>query len=141
VARVPNQYYLHGGGISVTYSPEGSGPVRKGGGPLILAYQDDHQSLPFNESDVRTVDVADLGTIVSVTLATTADTDMITFSLLIPDVQLPEPESSVSINTSGVTTVHRALVALTGQPQRETYTITALSGTAALGSLPRYTAA
>jgi hypothetical protein len=73
-------------------------------------------------------------------LATTADTDMITFSLLIPTVQLPESESSVSINTSGITTVHRALVALTGQPQSETYTFTALSGTAALGSLPRYTA-
>ena len=59
-----------------------------------------------------------------------------TFSLLVPDVQLPDQQPSVFIHTDGITTVHRAFVALIGHPQADTYTVTALSGPAALGPLP-----
>lgn len=132
----PNQYHLHGGGISVSYYPDGFGPPIAGRGSLRLVYQDVHQSLPFYDDDVRTVDVADLGTVVSVTLVMTVDTGSTTFSLLVPDIQLPEQENSVFIHTEGITTVHRVFVALIGHPQSETYTVTSLRGTAAVGPLP-----
>jgi len=85
---------------------------------------------------VRTVKVDDLGMVVSVTLVESVDTGRTTFSLLIPDVQLPEQQTSVFIHTEGITTVHRVFVALIGHPQSETYTVTALDGTAAVGPLP-----
>jgi hypothetical protein len=135
VTSVPNQYYLHGGGMSVSYYPAGFGPLTEDG-PLHLVYQDAHLSQAFRGDEVRTVDVADLGTIVSVTLVMTVDIGSTTFSLLVPDVQLPEQQNSVFIHTDGITTVHRAFAALIGHPQRETYTVTALSGTAAFGPLP-----
>jgi hypothetical protein len=132
---VPNQYHLHGHGISVSYYPGGFGPPIKGRGRLRFVYQNTHQSLSFYDGEVRTVEVADLGTVVSVTIVMTVDRGSTTFSLLVPYVQLPEPQSSVSIHTEGITTQHRFLI---GEiiPQRETYTVTALSGTAAVGPLP-----
>ncbi len=103
---------------------------------MRLAYQDAHQSREFFDKDVRTVAVEDLGTVVSVTLVMTVDIGFTSFSLLIPQVQLPDqPEPAVFIRTEGITTVHRVFVGLIGHPQAETYTVTALSGTAAIGVL------
>jgi len=136
MAQAPNQYHLHGGGISVSYYPQGEGPVFQNRGRLRLVYQDVHQSRAFFDDDVRTVDVPDLGTVVSVTLILTVDTGSTTFSLLIPQVDLPDqPEPSVFIRTEAITTVHRAFVGLIGHPQAETYTVTALHGTASIGVL------
>jgi hypothetical protein len=131
----PNQYHLHGGGIQVSYFPRGSGPITRGG-PLVLTYQDEHRSLPFYRDDVRTVDVADLGMIVSVTLVTTPGVGSTTFSLLVPQVQLPGGEDSVDIKTEGITTIHRSLVGVIGPAQAETYRVRRLTGTASSGILP-----
>ena len=133
---IPNQYHIHGGGISVSYYPDGFGPPVLGQGSLLFVYQDAHRSQSFFSDQVRTVKVDDLGTVVSVTLVETVDTGSTTFSLLVPDVQLPEQQTSVFIRTEGITTVHRVFVALIGHPQSETYTVTALDGTAAVGPLP-----
>jgi hypothetical protein len=132
----PNQYHLHGSGISVSYYPDGFGPIIEGRGSLRLVYQDAHQSKSFYETDLRIVAVADLGTVVSVTLVMEVDTGSTTFSLLVPDIQLPEQQNSIYIHTEGITTVHRLFVALIGHPQSETYTVTAMCGTAAVGPLP-----
>lgn len=132
----PNQYHLHGRGISVAYYPDGFGPVIVDRGRLRLVYQDAHQSLSFYDDDIRTVEVADLGTVVSVTLVMTIDTGSTSFSLLVPDIDLPADQSSVFMHTYGITTVHRIFVALIGHPQSETYTVTPLNGTAAVGPLP-----
>ena len=133
---IPNQYHVQGGGISVSYYPDGFGPPVLGRGSLLFVYQDAHWSQSFFSDQVRTVKVDDLGTVVSVTLVETVDTGSTTFSLLVPDVQLPEQQTSVFIRTEGITTVHRVFVALAGHPQSETYTVTALDGTAAVGPLP-----
>jgi hypothetical protein len=136
MAQSPNQYHLEGRGITVSYFPQGEGPVFPDRGRLRLTYQDAHQSRAFFDADVRTVDVEDLGTVVSVTLILTVDTGSTTFSLLIPQVDLPDqPQPSVFIRTEGITTVHRAFVGLIGHPQAETYTVTALHGTASVGVL------
>jgi hypothetical protein len=136
VPSVPNQYHLNGGGISVSYYPDGFGPPILDRGPLILAYQDAHRSQAFFGDQVRTVKVDDLGTIVSVTIVESVDTGATTFSLLVPDVQLPDQQTSVYIRTEGITTVHRVFVGLIGHPQSETYTVTELDGTASVGPLP-----
>ena len=73
MAQAPNQYHLQGGGISISYFPSGEGPIRLNQGPLVLSYQDAHQSRAFFADEVRTVEVADLGTVVSVTLVLTVD--------------------------------------------------------------------
>ena len=133
---IPNQYHVQGGGISVSYYPDGFGPPVEDSGRLLLVYQDAHRSQSFLSDQVRTVKVDDLGMVVSVTLVESVDTGGTTFSRLVPDVQLPEQQTSVAIQTEGITTVHRVFVALIGHPQSETYTVTALNGTAAVGPLP-----
>jgi hypothetical protein len=136
VPSIPNQYHVQGGGISVSYYPDGFGPPVEDSGRLLLVYQDAHRSQSFLSDQVRTVKMDDLGMVVSVTLVESVDTGGTTFSLLVPDVQLPEQQTSVFIHTEGITTVHRVFVALIGHPQSETYTVTALNGTAAVGPLP-----
>ena len=133
---VPNQYHMNGGGISVSYYPDGFGPRVEDRGSLLLVYQDAHRSQSYFSDEVRTVKVDDLGMVVSVTLVESVDTGSTTFSLLVPDVQLPEQQTSVFIHTEGITTVHRVFAGLIGHPQSETYTVTALDGTAAVGPLP-----
>jgi hypothetical protein len=132
----PNQYHVRGGGISVAYYPDGFGPIPEGSGPLHLVYQDAFRSLAFYGDQVRTAEVPDLGTVVSVTIVEAVDTGYTSFGLLVPDVELPTDQSSVSVSTEGITTVHRIFAALTGHPQSETYTVTSLDGTAAVGPLP-----
>ena len=136
MSRTPNQYHVQGGGISVSYYPGGFGPLIEERGRLSLVYQDANRSLSFSSDQIRTVKVDDLGMVVSVTIVESVDTGGTTFSLLVPYVQLPDQQSSVSIHTEGITTLHRILVALIGHPQSETYTVTALAGTAAFGELP-----
>ena len=132
----PNQYHLRGEGISVAYYPDGFGPILEGRGPLHVVYQDAFRSLAFYGEEARTFTVPDLGTVVSVTIVKTVDTGYTSFSLLVPDVDLPTDPSSVSINTEGITTIHRIFVARIGHPQSESYTVTPLNGTAAVGPLP-----
>jgi hypothetical protein len=132
----PNQYVLAGDGISVSYFPEGFGPILKDG-PDRLFYQDANRHLVFNGSEIRKVEVPDLGTILSVTIVQTVDVGSTTFSFILPHVNLPQgPHPSVAIHTEGITTVHRAFVLLIGHPQVETYSVTCLTGTASRGILP-----
>jgi len=80
--------------MSVAYYPDGSGPVIEGRGPLHLVYQDASRSLAFYGEEVRTVEVPDLGNLVSVTIVETEDTGYTSFSLPVPDVDLPADKSS-----------------------------------------------
>jgi hypothetical protein len=130
---VPNQYHLQGDGISVSYSPEGWGPPILDKGPLILAYHDGNQSEAFYHDGVQTTEVPTLGTIVSVTLGAEVPFGSTTFSLLIPTVLLPEGEHSVPVSTDAITTFHWVFPPV---PQREVYTVTELTGTAAFGPMP-----
>jgi hypothetical protein len=134
-ATTPNQYHLHGGGIAVSYFPEGFGPIPAGPRARLI-YQDPHRSLSFTGQDVRTVEVPDLGTVVSVTLVRTVDVGFTAFSLVVPQVVLPPQPGAVPVQTEGITTVHRIFAGALGHAQRETYTVTALSGTASAGILP-----
>lgn len=131
----PNQYHLQGGGITVSYLPDGFGPLTTAG-PVRFTYQDAHHSLVFHGDEVRTVEVPDLGTIVSVTLIRTIDIGYTSFSVLLPHVTLPQPAAAAPITTDGITTVHRTFLAALGHAQTQTYTLTPLTGTALIGIVP-----
>jgi hypothetical protein len=128
----PNHYTLHGGGITVTYLPTGAGGVAH------LTYQDPHRSLSFAGNQIRSVDVPDLGTVVSVTIAMTVDSGSTSFSVLIPLVTLPDHlGASAVIHTEGITTTHRfSLVPALNLGQRELYSVTAMSGNGSLVIIP-----
>lgn len=136
LTRTPNQFHLHGSHITVSYYPDGFGPIEADEGPTVLTYHDPHRSLTFRAKEVRTVEVPDVGTIVSVTLLLTVDAGSTTFSLVVPAVAIPQNESSVTIHTDAITTAHHFSIGGFGFPQRETYSVTALTGTAAVGILP-----
>ena len=132
---IPNQYHLHGKDITVSFFPDGSGPVVEGEGRLRFAYQDSQRSLTFFGDQVRTVDVADLGTAVSVTLVDLASFGRTTFTVIVPPVDLP-PQGSAPVAAPGITGVHVNLLSGSGHPQQTTYRVTKLHGTASVGILP-----
>ncbi|HEY6330281.1 MAG TPA: hypothetical protein VI756_13160 [Blastocatellia bacterium] len=117
----PNFWILSGGGIQVTYST--SGPS--------LHYQDSIRSLNFSGSEIRVVDVPDLGTLVSVTIFLTVDTGSASFTLLLPTVNLaPTIGSSAPVSTEGISTSHHfSIFAGFDKNQQEFYGVTALTGT------------
>jgi hypothetical protein len=130
----PNQYHLHGGHVSVSYFPEGfnAGPTPPAG-PVVLTYQDAHHALSVRRDGVSVLDAGSLGTIVTVVLVPDHDQGSTTFSLIIPRVAVPDGHSS-TIHTEAITAMHKGFMVLTGQDQ--TYTVTALCGTASHGPLP-----
>jgi hypothetical protein len=133
---VPNQYHLSGGGLTVSFFPDGLGPIGPAG-PTHFVYQDAHRSLRFPADEVRTVDVPDVGTLVSVTIQQTIDIGSTSFTLIVPAVRLSEAlGASVHISTDAITTTHRILAGLIGHSQSETYVVTHLTGTASRGILP-----
>ena len=132
----PNQYHLLGDGIRIAYYPDGgAGPI-KINGPTVLEYEDDEQLREFGPDEVRVVASADLGTYVSATLTTARDVGSTTATLLLPKVMLG-PEESTAVNTKLITTCHNSGVGAPDARQRDHYTVTALTGEASIGPLPR----
>src|SRR5436305_9687909 len=75
-----DSFSLSGHGIHIDYdSTSFAGQPR-------LTYHDTVQNRSFSGSEIRTVEVPDLGTIVSVTLSIVPDVGSTTFSVLIPTV-------------------------------------------------------
>jgi hypothetical protein len=131
----PNQFHLSGSGLTVSYYPGGLGPIRQDG-PICLVYQDASRTRAFVKKELTIDTATGLGTIVTVTIDETVDLGDTTFSLLLPDVRLPQEASpSAAIQTLGITTFHRTFLAGPGQGQQETYSATELTGDARIGPL------
>lgn len=128
----PNLYELSGHGIDITFLPVGAG------GLAHFSYQDAHRSMQFSGNQIRSVEVADLGTLVSVTLVLTPDSGSTTFSVLLPHVNLDNQRgSSAPVHTDGITTHHRfALSPQLLRGQLERYHVTPMHGTASLVIIP-----
>ena len=118
-----NNFSLSGGGIHVDYSSTSIN------GQPRLAYHDHFRNLSFAGSDIRTAEIADIGTIVSVTLAITVDVGSTTFSVFIPHVIVPTGGSN-PVTTEGITTIHRLPFGPTLPGQREVYRVVRLMGVA-----------
>ncbi|HEX2690339.1 MAG TPA: hypothetical protein VHN14_27175 [Kofleriaceae bacterium] len=98
-------------------------------GKPTMTYQDPHEGKSFHGDEIRTVE-CDLGVLVSVTLRMTVDAGSTSLSVFIPRMRIHQGEHA-AIHTDCVTTVHRFSIApqlLHGQ--LDTYSITALQGTA-----------
>ena len=135
----PNQFHLHGShllghSIRISYYPGGAGPITKDG-PVILAYQDANQTLTFREKQTEVVPVAGLGTCVTVTIRPTIDADSTTATLLVPRVALAAGHPA-TVETELITTLHHGPDSGFGDPQRDHYTVAALTGQASSGPLP-----
>jgi hypothetical protein len=130
----PNQYHLSGHGVHVSYYPGGAGPLTAEG-PVILTYQDAHQTLVFRGEQAQVVEVPDLGTTVTVTLHRTIDAGSVSATLLIPTVILPA-SGSTTVQTDLINTSHQFFVTGLGHPQRDHYTAIPLSGQATHHALP-----
>ena len=120
----PTSWDLSGGGIQVRYSV--AGPT--------LIYHDVNRVLQFTGNQIRISNVADLGTLVSVTTVMTVDSGSVTFTLLLPRVNLPAPPalpSAVPVQTDGITTFHHlSLIPGLQHGQQESYIVTPLQGSA-----------
>jgi hypothetical protein len=131
----PNQYHLSGDGITVSYYPEGIGPVVEGQGAICFVYQDANLLRSFTRDEVREIESPDTGRIVSVTLRESIDAGSVTFSLLVPAVRLTAG-AGAPVRTLAVTTVHRTFLIGPGPGQQETYSVAELNGDARDGILP-----
>ena len=84
--------------------------------------------------EVSRIEVADFGTLVSVTIFLSVDSGSTTFTVLLPRVNLPPAPALpafVPVATDGITTVHHfSLLPVFQHGQQDTYTITALRGEA-----------
>jgi hypothetical protein len=124
VATQPaNSFSLSGGDIYVDYSSTSIN------GQPRLTYHDSARTLSFAGIDIRTSEIRDIGTIVSVTLMITPDVGSTTFSLLIPVVTVG-PSGSNPVTTVGITTLHRTPLAPQIPGQREVYRVVQLTGVA-----------
>jgi hypothetical protein len=119
-----NVFNLHNPALHVSYS---NGTL---GSKVALRYQDAHQTLQFDEANLRRV-ATDLGEEVSVTIRLTVDAGSTTFTLAVPRVQL-DLNQHATIDTFGVTAVHHfSLVPALNHGQQDVYQLTKLRGSAA----------
>jgi hypothetical protein len=124
IMTTPNIYQLHGHNLSVTYSTGELGSLKS------FEYQDAFQTLVFKGAEIRIV-VSEIGTLVTVTIRSTVDSGSTSFTLLVPTVNLPGPNSHAHITTEGITTLHRfSINPKLNQGQTELYIVTQLTGTA-----------
>jgi hypothetical protein len=124
-ATEPNTYHLQGGHLHVTY-----GTTSITGKPFFR-YDDGHQALDFHDTDIR-VTQTELGRLVTVSIIKTVDTGFTGFTLIVPEVRLPQGSTNVPIRTVGITTRHTGPNSVLPLPQREQSTAVELSGTASL---------
>jgi hypothetical protein len=104
-----------------------------GGGPTFT-YADKSQTTSFTGPEI-TLSLTPDGTMVSVLIHHSIDTGLVTFSILIPRVQLGSTGES-AIETPGITTIHMVpdRIAL---GQLDQYAVTPMQGTAHVIVPPR----
>ena len=119
----PNEYVLHGGGVSVTYITNGFL------GHPTLSYKDAHQALHFKGPEIRVLPT-EIGGLVSVTTRMTIDAGSTTFSFLVPVIVLPDQHAEQKFKTAGIRTEHKTALVEPQTGLREIYEIHEMHGTA-----------
>ena len=121
----PNLFVITGVGIEITYS------TSRFGGPPLLTYKDRQRTLTFQGEEIRQLE-SEIGQQVTVIIEQIPDLQTVTFHLLLPAINLDEPESR--FRTIGIITTHRTSI---GGPDLvkgtlQTYRVKGLMGTAQL---------
>jgi hypothetical protein len=120
---VPNQFDLQGQGISISYSTSSIS------GKPLLSFKKGRQTLNFSGDQIGALDTQ-IGSLITVTIATKVDREFTTFSFLLPAIQLPGAGSKQAFRTLGITTVHKTSIAGPVKGAQQTYKTIALRGSA-----------
>jgi hypothetical protein len=121
----PNLFELKGPGIEVTYSASSFS------GPPILTYKDKKRDLTFYGDDIRRLE-SDIGLELTIVLEEFPDLHTVTFTLLLPKINLNGTE--IPFRTYGTITTHKTSI---GGPDLvkgplQIYQVKALKGIARL---------
>lgn len=120
--RAPNLYELTGTRLKVTYSSSSIA-----GKPLMTIRQG-RKDQQFTGNEIKT-DKTQIGQLITVTLETQPDRKTVLFSVLLPDVNLPDSQKA-NIKTEAVVTTIKTTIAGPPKGQVQTYKTVLLSGTA-----------
>jgi hypothetical protein len=121
-----NMFVLSGGCIEVTFTTTSITSDPR------LNYRDREQVRNFSGEDISIVEVPNLGSVATVTLAPDADAGSTTFSLVVPKVLL-QIGGEAPVTTFAVTSVHTVFrIPSANEGQRDTYEVIRLEGTASL---------
>src|SRR3954462_15609423 len=96
----PNQYDLSGPGVQISYSTSSISGIPQ------LSFTKARKTLTFSGKEIGVVDTG-IGTVVTVTIATTPDKSSTTFSVLLPAIQLAKETGKPTFRAVGIITVHK----------------------------------
>jgi hypothetical protein len=119
----PNQFDLQGQGISINYSTSGIA------GKPLMTVKKGRQTLNFTGDEIVVLGTI-IGSLITVTIARTADRGFTTFSFLLPAIELSSATNKPSFQTIGLTTVHKTTIAGPVKGPQQSYKTTPLRGTA-----------
>ncbi|MBR8835884.1 MAG: hypothetical protein DSM106950_18155 [Stigonema ocellatum SAG 48.90 = DSM 106950] len=118
-----NSFELSGGEVQVSYSSTSFSGV-----PL-LNYRDNNINLNFSGQQIRVLET-ELGQLITVTLEEVSDESTVTFTLILPLVNLNTGSETIRIKVPGIKTTTRTTIAGPGPGAEKTYTTVNLRGTA-----------
>jgi hypothetical protein len=131
----PNHYQLHGDGITVSYYPEGSGPVTSDG-RTVLTYHRGDESRDFTSEQVTQASAGAIGAFVTVQMSAIANFSKLYFSVLLPEVNLDGEAAAPSehVNAVGIMTTFPMLAE--ARRAVTSYEVTHLKGVADVVEVP-----
>lgn len=118
-----NLFELTGDSIKVNYS---SGDIT---GPS-LTYRDDQLERRFSGEELQFEDSPVLGQLITVTIREVPDFEVVTFTLVLPTVGVPEPNTPREIKVPGITVINPTTIAGPGPGAQKRYSLVLLEGTA-----------
>jgi hypothetical protein len=121
--QTANLFDLAGGGLKISYSSSSFT------GKPQFQYHFGDQDLNFTGDEIE-VTQSNIGELITVTIRKSVDANFITFTLLLPEINVDGPETEFS--TIGIETLHHFLAVAPNlvKGPRETYKVHRLEGTA-----------
>jgi hypothetical protein len=116
---VPNQYEIEGQGVQVGYSTSSIT------GKPQLSFRKGRKTLNFTGNEIGALDTT-IGTLITVTIASTPDLNSTTFSFLLPPIELAKESAKQSFRTIGITTISKTSIAGPVKGVQQTYKIVEL---------------
>ena len=118
-----NLFELSGGGIQITYTRSGLD-----GAPLF-SYRDDDLNVQYSGTDIQ-AELTQIGEVLTVVLKQVPDSRIVTFSLILPDVNVLPGSSGTHIQVLGITTTTHTSIAGPVLGAAKTYSHVNLQGSA-----------
>ena len=94
-----------------------------------LHYRDDQLDRSFENEEII-VEQTQLGQLNTVILKQSPDFEVVTFTLVLPEIAVTEHNSPIKVEVAGITVTHRTTIAGPQPGQQTFYSIVTLTGTA-----------